>query len=253
MRIDFYISQNEGGKFHTACEALINNVGRGTKSATVKACLDIVSDALDEVPKDTGTLAASIFAGVYRRSDVKGYSYGALIGAGMPGGGGGFSGITGVTYTKIAAGKSILAGAEKGTSAEGIEWIYPPNNGVNPKNGLSASTYAATVHEDLDMPHPNGGKAKFIEDPVRNYASDRFVQTAMRYWKSAISHSSFSNPSLSDDFRAANKARLRDSAGRSTLDPEPFWIYGRSSWQTFGVTSQATQRGGQRIWKGREG
>ena len=40
------------------------------------------------------------------------------------------------------------------------------NDLTNPKTGLKASEYMIIVHEDLTMNHPNGGKAKFFEDPV---------------------------------------------------------------------------------------
>lgn len=41
---------------------------------------------------------------------------------------------------------------------------------VNPRTGESASDYMIVVHEDLEAKH-NNGKAKFLEDPVRRYAS----------------------------------------------------------------------------------
>ncbi len=59
-------------------------------------------------------------------------------------------------------------------------------NAINPKTGLPASTYAPIVHEDLSMAHPRGGKAKFLEDPVRDYAASKFNKTLMHYWKYAI-------------------------------------------------------------------
>lgn len=164
MRIDFNISQTEAGKFRTACEAVIRNVGEGTKAAVTDACISIMSDSFSQVPVDTGTLYDSAFFGVSRRTDVKNYRYGALMGYGD------FEGLADVA------------------SLGPIEWLKEPNNGVNPKNGYQASTYAAKVHEDLDMPHPNGGKAKFLEDPVRNWAAGRFARTAMTYWSRAISY-----------------------------------------------------------------
>lgn len=44
------------------------------------------------------------------------------------------------------------------------------NDPVNPKSGKHASEYMLKVHEDLEASHPNGGKAKFLEDPVREFA-----------------------------------------------------------------------------------
>jgi hypothetical protein len=39
---------------------------------------------------------------------------------------------------------------------------------VNPKTGQHASEYMVAVHEDLEAQHPVG-KAKFLEDPLREY------------------------------------------------------------------------------------
>ena len=39
----------------------------------------------------------------------------------------------------------------------------------NPKTGQMAYEYLIAVHEDLTKHHPNG-KAKFLEDPLREYA-----------------------------------------------------------------------------------
>lgn len=44
-----------------------------------------------------------------------------------------------------------------------------PKDTVNPRTGELASTYAIYVHERLDAYHPVG-KAKFLEDPVNEYA-----------------------------------------------------------------------------------
>lgn len=162
MRIDFNISQSERSKFRVACEAAIQTVGVGTKAASEAAAYDIMSESLRQVPVDTGTLINSAYMGISRRTNVKNYRYGAILGYGSPG------------------------GLESAIGLGEIEWHIAPNNGVNPKSGYQASTYASKVHEDLDMPHPNGGKAKFLEDPVRNYASGRFYRTAVTYWKEAI-------------------------------------------------------------------
>lgn len=58
-------------------------------------------------------------------------------------------------------------------------------NPVNPKTGKPASSYMSVVHEDLDAYHPNG-KAKFLEDPVREYARENFPRTVMRYVQDAL-------------------------------------------------------------------
>lgn len=44
---------------------------------------------------------------------------------------------------------------------------------INPKTGQHASKYMLVVHEDLSAFHPIG-KAKFLEDPVRDYAKSNF-------------------------------------------------------------------------------
>lgn len=51
---------------------------------------------------------------------------------------------------------------------------------VNPKTGKPASSYAVAVHEDLSAHHPIG-KAKFLEDPVREYAARKFPRTVFKY------------------------------------------------------------------------
>lgn len=162
MRINFLIDQRELGRFDAACEAIITNVGRGTKAATVEAVSTILNDALQQVPVETGTLANSIFGGTYRRADIKGYTYAGVVGFGAP------------------------------DSIDNVDWIKEPNDGINPKSGVKASAYATRVHEDLDASHPNGGKAKFLEDPVRDYAANNFARTAVTYWKRAINSSSVS-------------------------------------------------------------
>ena len=47
---------------------------------------------------------------------------------------------------------------------------------INPRTGQPASTYMVDVHEDLTARHPVG-KAKFLEDPVREYANNNFKRT----------------------------------------------------------------------------
>lgn len=54
--------------------------------------------------------------------------------------------------------------------------VTPPNQGprgveVTIGYGGAAAPYAVYVHERLDLNHPNGGQAKFLEQPV-NEAAD---------------------------------------------------------------------------------
>lgn len=150
MRIDFYISPNEQRKFASSLEVVVRNVDSATKTATEQACKEILSESLSQVPRDTGTLASTAFYMVSRRTATKRYTYEGIVGyAGMAG--------VGVNHDLL-----------------------------NPKSRTMVSSYAVRVHEDLSARHPNGGKAKFLEDPVREYANDRFKRVAETHWRYAI-------------------------------------------------------------------
>lgn len=56
---------------------------------------------------------------------------------------------------------------------------------VNPKTGQSVTEYAAIVHEDLEAHHPIG-KAKFLEDPIREYAAEKFPRTVIKHVKPVL-------------------------------------------------------------------
>lgn len=56
---------------------------------------------------------------------------------------------------------------------------------VNPKTGKPASSYMLAVHEDLHAHHPIG-KAKFLEDPVREYAKQKFPRTVFKYAQESL-------------------------------------------------------------------
>jgi len=213
MRIDFNLSQAEAKKFRMTCEAVIRNVGSGTKAAVTEAGLSIMNESLRQVPVDTGTLRDSAYLGVSRRQDVTSYRYGALLGYGEPEGLGGH------------------------LSLGPIEWYIVPNNNVNPKNMLQASTYAGRVHEDLDMPHPNGGKAKFLEDPVREWASGRFARTAVTYWAKAIKTTK--RYSYTHYNRSTRAREIRFSKYPSYINRTTFVQRGSS-----------VQRGGEHVRKG---
>lgn len=58
-------------------------------------------------------------------------------------------------------------------------------NPRNPITGKLASYYMLMVHEDLTVFHMNG-KAKFLEDPVREYAANNFKQTVFKYAKESL-------------------------------------------------------------------
>lgn len=150
MRLDFYMSPNEQHKFASSMEVVLRNVDRATKAATEQACTEILEESLRQVPRDTGTLASTAFYDVSRRMATKNYTYEGVVG---------YAGMAGV-----------------GSS----------HDRLNPKSGSMASRYAFRVHEDLSALHPKGGKAKFLEDPVRQFASDRFKRVAETHWRYAI-------------------------------------------------------------------
>lgn len=150
MRVDFYLSPAERGRFASSCEAVLRNVDRATKAGTEQACREILDESLKQVPRDTGTLASTAFYEVQRRMATKNYTYEGVVGyAGQAG-----SGMS--------------------------------RDRINPKSGTAASQYAMRVHEDLSAMHPNGGKAKFLEDPVRAYAATRFKRVVETHWVNAI-------------------------------------------------------------------
>lgn len=204
MNISWHISQSEAGKFLNSCEAVIRNIDSSTKSATELACAEILAASIEQVPKDTGALASTGDYLVRRRADVKGYRYEGVVGyAGAVG--------HGINATTHLSNKTIVMG--RGKSAKFATFKAPASNvsrlgnamytrsrgsvgstfsgilhdAINPKSGLPVSAYAAVVHEDLDMPHPRGGKAKFLEDPVREYGQARFKRVAEEHWRMAIS------------------------------------------------------------------
>lgn len=78
------------------------------------------------------------------------------------------------------------------TDTAATTWAYEAllgygGNGdpVNPKTGRPASSYMLAVHEDLDAFHPIG-KAKYLEDPVRDYAANKFRRTVFKYAKESL-------------------------------------------------------------------
>ena len=149
MNIQFFISPGEKDRFANATEAVIRNVGRGTRAATEQACTEILADSLAQVPVNTGALASTAFYRVQRRGDVKGYNYEGIIG---------YAGAAGTGYS---------------------------SDTVNQKTGALVSTYATIVHEDLEAKHPVG-KAKYLEDPVRAYGQRSFSRVAEKHWKFAL-------------------------------------------------------------------
>jgi hypothetical protein len=86
------------------------------------------------------------------------------------------------------------------------------------------------------MSHPNGGKAKFLEDPVRNWAAGKFARTAMTYWKQAITYTNHSG------YERRYRPRARS------------WSFKlgerREAHINFVEQSKGMQRGGEHVRKG---
>lgn len=151
MRINWYIPNSETKKFAATCEAAIYNVDNASKYMTEAACEIIYNESQKQVPRDTGALASTGFWEVQRNMGTKRYTYFGVVGyAGMAGSG---------------------ASRDK----------------PNPKTGEPVSAYAIVVHEDLEASHENPEhKAKFLEDPVRDYGERFFKRVAEQQWGYAI-------------------------------------------------------------------
>lgn len=140
MRATFDISTKQLKEFDFACEAIITKVGNGSRKALVEACRIISEASLNQVPRDTETLALSHFweiTGNYKTGWIATIGYG---GNGDP---------------------------------------------INPRTGRRASSYMAAVHEDLTALHIQG-KAKFLEDPIRDFASEKFPRTVFQHIQSSM-------------------------------------------------------------------
>lgn len=149
MRVEFRVSKAELGAFESSLEAALFNIDTATKRGTEQACREILKESLEQVPRVTGMLASTAFYEV-QRNNTKRYTYRGVIG---------YAGTAGV-------------GAR--------------HDRFNPKSAAMVSSYAVRVHEDLSAKHPNGGKAKFLEDPVRRYGAAHFKRVAETNWRYAI-------------------------------------------------------------------
>lgn len=66
---------------------------------------------------------------------------------------------------------TLMSSAFIKQSADGsVEIGYGDSGAINPKSGALAEDYMVKQHEDLNLKHPNGGKAKFLEDPLNEHA-----------------------------------------------------------------------------------
>ena len=140
MRVTFDMRGSQLDRFYANCDAIITKVGNGSRKALIEACNIISEESLNQVPRDTNTLALSQYwevTGNYRTG------WSATIGYGGNG------------------------------------------DPVNPKTGKTASSYMLAVHEDLTAVHIHG-KAKFLEDPIRDFARERFPHTVFKHVQGAI-------------------------------------------------------------------
>lgn len=87
---------------------------------------------------------------------------------------------------------SAFYDVSRGSDTAATYWAYEAvlgygGNGdpINPVTGRPASSYMVAVHEDLDAIHING-KAKFLEDPIRDYANRKFKRTVFKYAKESL-------------------------------------------------------------------
>lgn len=93
------------------------------------------------------------------------------------------------TYTLLM---SAFYEVSRRTDTAASTWAYEAiigygGNGdpVNPKTGRRASSYMVKVHEDLSAVHPTG-KAKFLEDPLREYARENFSRTVFTHAQESL-------------------------------------------------------------------
>lgn len=63
---------------------------------------------------------------------------------------------------------------------EGIVAYGGNGDPVNPNSGVRASDYMVRVHEDISATHTNG-KAKFLEDPMKQYTIEKFPRTFIHH------------------------------------------------------------------------
>lgn len=150
MRIQFHIAKGDSAAFESSLEAVMLNVGNASKRITEVACKDVLTESLKQVPRNTGLLASTGFYEVQRNRGTKRYTYQGVVG-----------------YASKAG-----AGAK--------------HDRYNASSKSMVSDYALRVHEDLGAKHPNGGKAKFLEDPVRAYGATHFKRVAETHWRHAI-------------------------------------------------------------------
>lgn len=79
------------------------------------------------------------------------------------------------------------------TDTAASSWLYEGIIGYggngdpsNPKSKSVASDYMVKIHEDFSLTHTNG-KAKFLEDPVREYSDGKFYDTFFKLIAGALS------------------------------------------------------------------
>ena len=83
--------------------------------------------------------------------------------------------IAGITEVKVS---NTIISTSVGYGVNGVD-------AYNAKSKAMASSYMLEVHEDLTQNHPNGGKAKFLEDPT-NSTIIEFIEAIKNATKSAL-------------------------------------------------------------------
>jgi len=79
--------------------------------------------------------------------------------------------------TNRAAGYEYQSAALEYTSTV----MFGVNKGERSRSGSLPSEYAYIVHEDLNMSHPNGGQAKFLERAWREYLQSEWRPSTIKY------------------------------------------------------------------------
>jgi hypothetical protein len=89
-----------------------------------------------------------------------------------------------LTNTLANSGYYEVEGSYK-TGFRGIVGYGGNGDPINPVTGEPASSYMLAVHENLSAHHPIG-KAKFLEDPAREYARSHFPRTVFKYAQESL-------------------------------------------------------------------
>ena len=79
MRVTLDLTGKQLHEFYARCDAIVSKVGNGSRKALIEACNKISEDSLNQVPRDTETLALSQYwevTGSYKTEWVATIGYG---------------------------------------------------------------------------------------------------------------------------------------------------------------------------------